>query len=203
MKGRESLMENDRYQKSKSELREKYLALRNKLNAKDEVEASRIISQRILSHPQFIKAKHVMLYIPFQKEVNIRPVIEEAWKERKNVLVSKTDIRTKRMEPYLVADWNDIERGNFDLYEPKTSAKTPFPLGKIELVLVPGIAFDLKGHRLGFGAGFYDRFFDRFNTLPFSLGIAYDFQLIDSLPTEQHDYSLTELITEKRMISVI
>jgi len=194
-------MEERFLKEEKENLRKSMLQKRNKITANEEKAAANIINPLILSHPVFLEAEHVMVYIPFKKEVDIRRVIEEAWRLHKQVMVPKTDIKTKKMEPYVIRFWDDLKIGNFELFEPKGTESEAFPIDNIDLVLVPGIAFDHKGNRLGFGAGFYDRFFDRFTHLPFRLGIAYDFQVVDKLPTGRHDYGVNEVITEKRMIS--
>ncbi len=156
------------------------------------------ICKTIIAHPLFKASQNMMVYIPFRDEVDIREVIETAWLSKKNILVPKTEKKRKWMDLYKIDSWKDLELGNYQLSEPVILNKTPFPIEKIELVLVPGVGFDVHGFRLGYGGGYYDRFFDRFTLLPNRIGIGYDFQMLEEIPISEHDYQMNEVITENR-----
>ncbi|OEG00263.1 5-formyltetrahydrofolate cyclo-ligase [Vulcanibacillus modesticaldus] len=195
-------MEKDNLTYIKAKMRKEYLEKRNLLSSKDVEQYSMIISEKILSHPSFVNAKTIMAYIPFRNEVDIRLVIEKAWAIGKQILVPKTEPKIKKIEPYLISSWEDLELGHFNVYEPITLNKKPFNGAEIDLVLVPGVAFDKKGYRLGYGGGYYDRFFNHNKMIQNKIGIAYDFQILEQLPIDNHDYPVKELITEKRNIKI-
>lgn len=186
----------------KKELREKYLNLRVDLDKSKALDYSKNISNKIANLPIYRNANVIMVYIPFNNEVDIRTLIEDALKQKKTVLVPKTVKETKQLLAYQINSWGDLELGNFKVYEPKTKGKSPFPAEDIELILIPGLAFDVEGYRLGYGAGYYDRFFARFFKLPARIGIAFDFQIVNSLPADNHDIPVSLIITENRKISI-
>lgn len=178
-------------------LRKEFLQKRNEL-ANDFIEkASAKIVQRIVIHHLYNHSENILMYVPIKREVNIIPLIEHSWSIGKKVLIPKTNPLTKKMEPFLISSWEDTEIGNYQITEPKIKNKKPFFIDKIDLVIVPGLIFDWEGNRLGYGGGYYDRFFNGIPKLPYRIGVAYDFQLIDSLPTEGYDITMNEVITEK------
>lgn len=185
---------------NKTELRKELLSKRLKLDQTMVIEKSVLIVDRLLRHSEYLKAKTIMAYIPIKNEVNIKRLIEQAWKDQKQILLPKVDPVNKRMEVYPVVHWNELELGNFQIPEPKIGVIPPFPIADIDVVLIPGVSFDQDGFRLGYGGGYYDRFFDRFDVLPYRIGIAFDMQIVDKLPVEQHDYPVNEVITEKNEV---
>ncbi|WP_339060974.1 5-formyltetrahydrofolate cyclo-ligase [Tepidibacillus marianensis] len=182
---------------SKQSLRQYFTERRNQLTKEDVRESSEVIIERLLHHPIYQKSNIVMAYLAFRHEVDLTPLIEQAWIEGKQILIPKTDRKSKQMEPYRMESWDEVKEGNYGILEPVQCDKSPFSLHQIELVLVPGLAFDEEGYRLGYGGGFYDRFFDRFTNLPHCIGIAYDFQYITYIPRDKHDYPMKEICTEK------
>lgn len=185
----------------KKELREKYLKIRSNINSTITKRDSEIISKKIISHHLFQKARNIMIYLPFKNEVDIKIVIESAWDKNKQVLAPKIEPSIKKINPYIIKSWNDLELGFYQIYEPKDDDKNPFPIEEIELVLVPGVAFDKNGYRLGYGGGYFDRFFDQFNIPPYRLAVAFDFQVVDQIPIFSHDIPMNEIITEKKSYS--
>jgi len=180
----------------KESLRKQFSYKRNEMEEENVRESSEQIMKRLLDHPIFQKSHVMMVYLAFRKEVDLTRLIEVVWNQGKQVLIPRTDRTTKQMEPFLVKSWEEVETGNYGILEPIECDKSPFPLEQIELVLVPGLAFDREGYRLGYGGGFYDRFFDRFDCIPYRIGIAYQFQMITYLPREEHDYPMNEICTE-------
>ncbi|MGD9678223.1 MAG: 5-formyltetrahydrofolate cyclo-ligase [Vulcanibacillus sp.] len=192
----------EKYNKKKVELRKKLINERNNLNTNKIELLSKIISDKIMDSNYFKKASNVLVYIPFRNEVDIRDVIEKAWQLNKQVIVPKTNLIEKKMYPYLINSWEELELGNYQLLEPIVDKKMPFPISNIEVVLIPGVVFDRNGYRLGYGGGFYDRFFADCLTPIYKIGIAYDFQIIDHLPVLKHDYPVDEIITEEQKIII-
>lgn len=186
---------------SKEELRKAFLKMRVNFDSKKIEEYSDIVSKSILSHYLYNEMKNIMVYISFKNEVNLKYLIEQSWMNGKNIFIPKTNIVAHTMQPYQINSWDDTIKGNYNLIEPKNNL-TPFPIDEIELVLVPGIVFDRKGNRLGYGGGYYDRFFSQFIVHPFRIGVCYEFQLIDNLPSEQHDLPMNEIVTEESNIII-
>lgn len=193
-------MDNNLCDNNKKELRKEYKMLRNQMDLTNVEKKSKLIVEKVIDSDFFVKAKNIMVYVPYKNEVDIRKVFEIAWERRKQILVPKTDSLTKKMEPYVIKSWDELIIGNYNIYEPNNNKKKPFLIDKIDVILVPGIIFARDGYRIGYGGGYYDRFFERFKDLPLIVGIAYDFQILDFLPNDNYDYPVSEIITDEQVI---
>ena len=151
------------------------------------------IKSHLLNHPWFEKAKHIFIYLSFQKEVDTFPIIRDSLRAGKTVLVPWT-VNQKEMIPVILKKLENLEKGKWGI--PQPVEKSPFPKDKIELVILPGLAFDKKGNRLGRGKAFYDRFLSSLSPKIKKLALAYSFQVIDNLPISNHDIPVEEIITE-------
>lgn len=154
------------------------------------------IGTRVARLPEFKAAKTLLLYAPIHGEVDTHGIFERARQHGKQVAFPR--VNGELLEAVLVKDWAELQRGNFGVLEP--AARKRLTIAKIDVVFVPGIAFDLKGHRLGYGKGFYDRFLARLKPGAEKIGLAYEFQVVDSLPVETHDVDLDAVVTEKRVL---
>lgn len=195
-------MLNNELNKSKNELRGKFLKMRNELDSKNVKQLSEVISNKIINSLYFRQAENISVYIPSNNEVDIRIVIEKAWELNKNVLAPKTDPILKQINFYKINSWEELKMGNFRISEPIVGKKKPFPIGNIEVILIPGILFDYNGYRIGYGGGYYDRFLTLCNTSLYKVGIAYNFQVIKRLPILDHDYAVDKIVTEKKSVFV-
>ncbi|MGC4376032.1 5-formyltetrahydrofolate cyclo-ligase [Fictibacillus sp. Mic-4] len=158
------------------------------------------IQQHILSHPYWHEAKVVGLTVSRGFEVNTRPIIEEAWTEEKKVCVPKCNPKTREMTFYSITSFSDLENVYMDLYEPiidKTFAVRP---EEIDLMIVPGLLFNAKGYRIGFGGGYYDRYLEYYKNR--TLSLAFDFQVIERLPIESFDKPVNGIVTDKSIFMV-
>lgn len=154
-------------------------------------------STSILSHIEslsaFQAATTVLIYYPTHNEVDLLPLIRK-YKHTKTFLFPVVHRKSMTACPY---EGNDkMHRGKFNIPEPTTA---PY-IGPIDLVLVPGIGFDKHGNRLGRGGGYYDRFIAHLGKSTTLVGVGYDFQVIDKVPTNRHDKKLDYLITPSASI---
>ena len=188
---------------TKKLLREEVASHRKNEN-KENIESKSIeITGRVINLVPFIGSQSIMCYMDFNNEVMTRYIIRHCFEYGKRVvlpLVDKTD-GLRRIVPYEIMDEvRDVIPGTFGILEPKKDrAKTINP-EEIDVVIVPGVAFDLHKNRVGYGAGLYDRFLESVKTGCTKIGIAFEFQIYDAVPVEEHDISLDFLITEKRII---
>ena len=95
-----------------------------------------------------------------------------------------------------INDWNDLSTGAYGILEPR-EIKIALP-EDIQVAIIPGIAFDKKGYRIGYGKGYFDRLLPKMNAL--KIALAFDFQLLDELPREKHDVKMDMIITDKRIL---
>lgn len=132
--------------------------------------------------PLYRQADTVYGYLPYNQEVRTVPMLERALKDGKRVAVPK--VCGDEMVFIYITDLSLVEKGYAGIPEPV--ADGPVARDETALVLMPGLAFDAQGHRIGYGGGFYDKFLQREPTHP-TLALCYDFQLLERLETEDHD----------------
>ena len=161
---------------------------RKKAHTSEELrKQSEVILQKLARHPDFQKAERVMLYASLPDEVQTLAFIDE-WAGRKHVILPT--VVGDDIVPVETTAGNRMVEGDFHILEPDAP---PYE-GPLDLIVVPGMAFDREGHRLGRGKGFYDRFLTKYPDVK-TIGICFDFQLLDSIPTEPHDRPVGEVIS--------
>ena len=173
--------------------------LLKKLKKQKEVERlkkSFKIHQKLFSLPEFIKAKIVFFYLSFDGEVETFRMIEKAISLGKKVAVPVIKRRTRKLSPSLIDGCGyGLELGPYGIYQPKVSRICNIPLRTIDLIIVPAVAFDLKGNRIGRGLGYYDRFLHSLPRRIPSIGLAFDFQVLGTIPSiEPHDFAVDRVL---------
>ena len=159
---------------------------------------SRAASAALTALPEFELARTVFLYLPMTEEVDTRLIAEAAWRDNKVVLVPRCHMSDRSMEACPIYSFNDhMIPSYYGIHEPCSEA---YPAERIDFVVVPGMAFDRSGGRLGRGAGFYDRFLVRLNDQATTCGLAFDEQVIESVPMFDHDERLDILVTDKETL---
>ncbi len=162
------------------------------------------ITKRIMELDSFKASKTVMCYMDFKNEVMTGYIIEYCLKNGKRVVLPLVDVinGVKMIVPYEVMDLEkDLKPGVFGILEPRKESASLFNAGEIDLIVVPGVAFDEKRNRIGYGAGFYDRFLKSVKPDCLKIGIAFEFQIYNTIPIEEHDMPLDLIITENRIIA--
>ncbi|NPB05253.1 MAG: 5-formyltetrahydrofolate cyclo-ligase [Aquificae bacterium] len=179
----------------KEHLRRELIERRRRLPEEERRRQSASIVERLKKLPAFKRAKTVLLYYPLGGEVDLRPLLEELLKDPKKVLLLPKTTVDGRMVAVEVNDKAVLKKGRHGVVEPLGGRI--FKPEKVDLVVVPGVAFDERGCRLGRGGGFYDRFLPRVKG--FKVGVAYDFQLLKEVPCEEHDAPLDAVITPTKV----
>lgn len=143
------------------------------------------------------KINFIMIYYSVRNEVKTIPIISYLLKLGKTVALPICTPE-RDLKAAIINDLSKLQPAQFGLLEPEPGAAL-LDYGKLELIVVPGVAFDQKGYRLGHGAGYYDRFLVK-TPNGFKLGLAYDFQLIWEAPTESHDIKMNGILTPSRYL---
>jgi len=157
---------------------------------------SRLIKKKLFSSEEFKKARYVMFYVSKEEEVDTSLMIDSAIKLGKKVIVPVILTREKKLVGSLISDREkDLFPGPHGVLHPKPEKVNEVPVDKLDLIVVPGVAFDKDHTRLGRGAGYYDRFLETVPKKVDSIGLAFDFQVVEHLPKLSHDISVTKLIT--------
>ena len=161
---------------------------RRMLSPEQVAEQSALIIARIEQLPAFQKAQTVLLYYPIHNEVDLRPLLAK-YEGQKTFLLPVTHRHSMEVRPY--AGEEQMKRGHFGVPEPQTATYK----GAIDLILVPGVAFDKRCHRIGRGGGYYDKFLSK-HLLAKKVGVCYDFQLRKhDIPHTLHDHQMDIVIT--------
>jgi len=151
-----------------------------------------------VSLPEFRHARTVMLYLPIPGEVDTVEVALAAWRQDKTVLVPKVLYEHWRIAAVVCRSMDDgLVPNRHGIREP--AAAECWPPEEIDLVIVPALAFDKQGNRLGRGGGFYDRFLAEPGVRAVLCGLAFDIQVLDELPAEHHDRPVDVLVTDKEV----
>lgn len=171
----------------KKELRSHIKALKRQHTKVSLIEQSSLILNKLESHKDFIEAKTVMLYSSLPDEVQTIGFIEK-WRHKKRIILPT--VVGDDIIPVELTDDTDFAIGDFNILEPQNK---PYN-GSYDLIIVPGVAFDKDGNRIGRGKGYYDRFLSKHMNIK-RIGICFDFQLIERVPTEENDIRMHEIIS--------
>lgn len=180
---------------AKKALREAILKTRDSFSKEILDRMSEMIQARVLNMNEFIHAKTVAAYCSIGSEVKTSKVLTMVLQMKKNLALPKVTDGTGIVFAAVENLQNDLEVGKYNIMEPKNHC---VKINKIDLVLVPGIAWDEHGHRLGYGKGYYDRYLASLQTT--SVGLAYDFQVLEDIPHGKNDFRVNLILTEKRLI---
>lgn len=191
---------------NKEEVREKFKLLRVQQPREETLAKSARIQELLFELPEFRGARTVSFYVtkPGSGEVETEQMIKASLRMGKRVLVPIVDKMAKRLVLSELRDFDvELAPGAFNVPEPKPSYLRPVPARECDLVIVPGVVFDLHGYRLGYGGGYYDGLLREVASLgagtPF-IGLAYELQVMDRLPHTPHDVPIHILVTEERML---
>ena len=176
---------------TKTQIRSKILLRLHTQKEEDRNQKSKIIKHKLFRSGIFKKAKRVMFYVSFDGEVNTQDMIRAAQKLGKIIAVPACT-GTRSMRPCLFANGVPMIKGPYGVYEPAMRKFMQFR--DLDLVIVPGLAFDKRGNRLGRGKGCYDLFLKKIPSRVASIGLAFHFQILPSVPTNQRDARIDRII---------
>ncbi len=160
---------------------------------------SRRAADRLCSLEVFVTAQTIMVFLPLTHEVDAVPIATRAWQHAKAVAVPLVSYEQRRM--IAVECRSMTEPMDVDRHGVRTPAsRNPVPISQIDLVVVPGLAFDNAGRRLGRGGGFYDRFLSQRDFRGTTCGLGFDHQVVESVPTTETDVPLNMLVTDQRVL---
>lgn len=182
----------------KRKIRETALNNRQSKTAEEANGKNLKITGRLVEHPLFKKANVILFYVSVRGEVDTVEAIRQSlaiWKKR--VVVPKVT-KDKRLELFEIKSLSELKPGAFGIFEPDVSPGREVLAEELDLAIIPGIAFDERGHRVGYGHGYYDRLLKRIFAP--TIGLAYEDQLVTAIPEESHDVPVQIVITEQRTI---
>lgn len=184
---------------TKKEIREYIKELKSGLSKPQIHSLSDEITEQLLSTASFARCSRLFCYVSFNQEVETTGILLAAFSQGKKVAVPK--ISGGEMKFCEIESLKELVQGSFGILEPVTDREA-VPLKREEnLVIVPGLAFDNERNRIGYGRGYYDRFFDRYQEIQMGkIALAYEFQILDRLPVNRFDAKVDRIITPERVI---
>ncbi|NVK44328.1 MAG: 5-formyltetrahydrofolate cyclo-ligase [Oceanospirillaceae bacterium] len=187
---------------TRQQLRREMRRLRRGLSAREQRQASSDLLRRLTAMPLFHRARNIALYLPNDGEIDPTPLIEFCWRQGKRTFLPVLHpIRHNRLWFVPYTRNTPMQRNIYRILEPKISAAPRRPALGLDLVLLPLVAFDASGARMGMGGGYYDRTFAfkqrKGPQGPALIGLAHDFQRVESLPVASWDIPLAGIVTDQ------
>ncbi len=179
----------------KKETRKNIIKKRDELDKEAKKFMDDKIIEKLINSEEYKKARGIFTYIGFGSEIDTKIIIKDALKLGKQVYVPK--IFNKEMLLIRIDSLENLVKSSYGILEP-IGEENDFDIDKLDLIVMPGVAFDEEFNRLGYGAGYYDKFLDKNNLKCSKIALAYELQVLDSLEVEEHDKKVDQIITEKR-----
>jgi len=188
-------------QEKKHEIRIEITKLLTDMSDDVRNEKTQAIEDRLFEFANFLEANIALLYMNTENEVATRNIIKRTIEHNKIVVLPVFDMEKHRMGLMKVENLeNQLKRGPRGVHEPNTAKSKKVPIDCIDIAIVPGIAFDEKGARIGTGMGFYDRLIPNLPITTRKVALSFEDQLIQQVPMEHHDKHVDIIITDKRII---
>ncbi len=185
----------------KDKLRGEIKKIRKNLSREEVFEKSKKIKKQLFKIDEFKQANNILFYVSYNNEVNTHEMIKECLSSKKHVIVPITDKENRCLIVSKLEKWDDLEIGAYGILEPKKDAVKEVSIDIIDLVIVPGLVFDLQGHRIGHGMGYYDRLLKQLKNI-LSVGLAFEYQIIEKIPVDEYDVPVSMIITEDGTIEL-
>lgn len=194
-----SLTEKKENQQEKSQLRNEILRKRSRLNQEDLTQGAKELLNQVVSLPEYQQAQRIMIYADFRKEVPTGLLMDQILEDGKKLVLPLTD-KFFQIIPYELppgqTEWREqLIPSSFGVPEPDPESWLSVDPMTIDLVLVPGSVFDEKGGRIGYGKGCYDRFLPTLRPQVSKIALAYDFQVVPEVPTDEKDVPMDKILT--------
>ena len=180
----------------KEGLRQEFFQRRKKLSSQEVEEKSQAIKALLAKLPEYRTGQNISFYVSRENEVKTHEMIRDCLNEGKTVSVPV--IEGKYIQLSELKDFNDLKPGAFNILEP--GKKRVINPAELDVIIVPGLAFDLQGNRIGFGRGYYDRLLRETSEQTLRVGLTFESQITDHLPCTDLDEPVNVIVTEKRII---
>ena len=183
-------------------LRNKILIIRNSLDKEVKEAMDDKIYNKLITSDLYIKAKNIFIYLSFGSEIQTNNIITKALRDGKEVYIPKVYKKNKLMKAVRLKSFNDLKENSMGILEPIDDSNY-IDKREIDLILVPGVVFDLNGNRIGYGWGYYDRYLQDIKEIRNKVVLDYDLQIVDSINPDIHDIAFDYIITNTRLEKII
>jgi 5-formyltetrahydrofolate cyclo-ligase len=194
-----------REQITKKEWRKKISSLKANLSEEEWREKSNDIHKLLFSQSLWHHSKHIALYHSVEKEVDTLAILQRGWEMGKNIYLPKCNSKEKQLVFYHIESLDQLEIVYYGIPEPVPEHCQKLRPEELELVIVPGLAFDQRGYRIGYGGGYYDRFLSHIAHQVDTLSLAFSFQVLkkQELPNDSLDIPVDGIITEQETFNCL
>lgn len=163
-----------------------------------EKKRSKIIAEKFFLTESYINSNNLLLYYPFRSEIDTTTIIKKALMDGKKVILPR--VGDKDLELFFIDNIsNQLEKSSYDIMEPIPDSCYRAKTTDIDLIVVPGVSFDKKLNRLGYGCGFYDKLFQKISRKVRKISLSFEIQIIEKIPISEHDTKVDLLITESNI----
>lgn len=183
----------------KKQIRKRIIALRNAMPSEEIAAKSSEIVRRLTGLREIRESSTLMVFLNFGSEVVTDDLIVWGWAEGKRILVPLCHPESREMTPCLIGGFADLETGHYGIREPKADRLRVVPPGEIDAVLIPAVAFDRRGYRVGYGGGYYDRFLPKAPRAA-RIGAVFACQIVPQVPIDRYDLQVERIVTEDELI---
>lgn len=189
---------------NKEEIRRNISNQRLSLTLEEIENKSYQIFLNLLKSEEYINFPNIMFYVATRSEVQTEEMIKTSIKRGKNIFVPVILTECINLVPSKLTDFDrELEKGKKGIFEPKQEYRRLFPPEDLDLIILPGIAFDIRGNRIGRGGGYYDNFLRKIYPSVKIIALAFEIQIVKKIPTDTNDIAVHKIITEKRIITTV
>ncbi|MHB8828879.1 MAG: 5-formyltetrahydrofolate cyclo-ligase [Syntrophales bacterium] len=183
----------------KKELRKRILKIRNAMPSEERAAKSATIISMLTELDDIRRAATIMVFLNFGSEVQTDGLISWGWEMGKRIVAPLCCPEDRTMAPCVINDFSDLETGHYGIREPIAAEVTVAPYEEIDVVLIPAVAFDRQGRRVGYGGGYYDRFLPLVSRAA-RIGVVFSCQIVPEVHADLHDISAQMIVTEAGII---
>jgi 5-formyltetrahydrofolate cyclo-ligase len=183
----------------KSEIRKRLIGQRNAIPREEIKEKSRAIHKKVMELEAVRLSSILMAYLSFGSEVDLDGLIRWCWGEGKWVVVPVCRPENRELTACRIDGFDELETCHYGIRAPKAGLLRPVEGGKIDVILVPALAFDRRGYRVGYGGGYYDRFLPEAPQAA-KIGVAFACQIVEEIPADTYDVTVDRIVTEEGII---
>jgi 5-formyltetrahydrofolate cyclo-ligase len=184
----------------KGDIRKQILALRDGLSQGEIAAKSGEIVRRLTELRELRDASTLMVFLSFGSEVLTDDLLRWGWDAGKRIVIPRCCPDDRGLTPCLLDGFAELGIGHYGILEPKADKIRPVPRGEIDVILVPAVAFDRRGYRIGYGGGYYDRFLPDVPQAA-RIGAAFSCQIVAEIPADSHDVPADRIVTEREIIT--
>jgi 5-formyltetrahydrofolate cyclo-ligase len=183
----------------KKEIRKRILTLRNDMTPGEIAGKSGVIIRRLTELRELREASTLMVFLSFGSEVLTDDLLRWGWDAGKRIVIPLCRPEGRGLTPCLLGSFAELETGHYGIREPNAEIIRTVPREEIDAVLVPAVAFDRRGYRVGYGGGYYDRFLPEVPRAA-RIGAAFSCQIVAEIPADSHDVPADRIVTEQEII---